>query len=668
MSPPSDVGKRVHGALYLHRDSAALLDDQARETLTAAKRLAGEPGWNVVKLEPARPHRVTLLLYEDFAVAAFPALLASTTVDLARDRVSRRDFRKSVNPPILHRKELLLAADHADRPRFAALTAALEDRGLFADSARIGFWRDWQDRLAAAGIAVTDHTLSASGAAPPRPMSATSAAVERHRTAIVRDRLSAPMDALVRYGLLSPERTVLDYGCGQGDDVRALRAAGFAAVGWDPHYAPDAPLAPADCVNLGYVLNVIEDPAERRIALRHAFELANNCLAVAVMVEGKADTTGHQPYRDGFLTRRGTFQKYFRQDEARTLIESELGREAITVGAGLFLVFRDELLEQSFLLERQRRRPVLAIALRPPPRERPLRGQRRAELLRPLLERLWTRTLELARRPEPDELDAALLEAIRREAGGLARAERLCRELFDPAALAAAAATRREDLLVYFALNLFHGRTRYRALPLELQRDVRAIFGSHGRAVERPRAVLFSAGSAEAVTAACAQASDVGLGWLDAKGGLILATALVECLPAILRCYVGCAGKLYGDVAAADLVKIHARSGKLTLLRYDSFADSPLPRLRERIKIDLRRQRIDSFEYGGDEQLLLMKSRYLAPELPGYAEQNRFDAALSRLHLVDPDGFGPSALELDAALQRAGYQVVGFEVTQRIES
>ena len=75
-------------------------------------------------------------------------------------------------------------------------------------------------------------------------------------------------------------------------------------------------------------------------------------------------------------------------------------------------------------------------------------------------------------------------------------------------------------------------------------------------------------------------------------------------------------------MAAADLIKIHARSGKLTLLRYDSFADSPLPRLRERIKIDLHRQRIDSFEYGGDEQLLLMKSRYLAPELPGYAEQN----------------------------------------------
>jgi hypothetical protein len=63
-----------------------------------------------------------------------------------------------------------------------------------------------------------------------------------------------------------------------------------------------------------------------------------------------------------------------------------------------------------------------------------------------------------------------------------------------------------------------------------------------------------------------------------------------------------------------------------------------------------------------------MKSRYLAPDLPGYAEQSGFDAALLGLNLVDPDGFGPSALELNAALQRAGYQVVGFEVMPRIGS
>lgn len=65
----------------------------------------------------------------------------------------------------------------------------------------------------------------------------------------------------------------------------------------------------------------------------------------------------------------------------------------------------------------------------------------------------------------------------------------------------------------------------------------------------------------------------------------------------MLRCYVGCAAKLYGNVETANLVKIHIRSGKLTLLFFEDFDTSPLPSLRERIKVDLRTQRIDFFDY-----------------------------------------------------------------------
>jgi hypothetical protein len=44
-----------------------------------------------------------------------------------------------------------------------------------------------------------------------------------------------------------------------GDDVAALVGAGFEAFGWDPHYAQNGGRASADVVNLGFVLNVIED-------------------------------------------------------------------------------------------------------------------------------------------------------------------------------------------------------------------------------------------------------------------------------------------------------------------------------------------------------------------------------------------------------------------------
>ena len=69
------------------------------------------------------------------------------------------------------------------------------------------------------------------------------------------------MQALQRHGYLDGTRTIFDYGCGKGDDIRILRHNGLDASGWDPHFTPDIPKEPADIVNLGFVINVIEDTA-----------------------------------------------------------------------------------------------------------------------------------------------------------------------------------------------------------------------------------------------------------------------------------------------------------------------------------------------------------------------------------------------------------------------
>ena len=97
-------------------------------------------------------------------------------------------------------------------------------------------------------------------------MSAASS-VERHKTAIRRDNLSRPLNALGRHGYLKGQYTVFDYGCGHGDDVRRLKANGVHASGWDPYYAPDNAKREADIVNVGYVVNVIDDEAERAAVL-----------------------------------------------------------------------------------------------------------------------------------------------------------------------------------------------------------------------------------------------------------------------------------------------------------------------------------------------------------------------------------------------------------------
>ena len=126
-------------------------------------------------------------------------------------------------------------------------------------------------------------------------------------------------------------------------------------------------LKPAEIVNLGFVLNVIEEPSERLQAVRRAFEFARQCLAVAVMVVGKGDTQGLRAYRDGFLTQRDTFQKYYQQEEMKAFLERALETEAIPVAPGIFFIFKDKILEQRFLLDRQRRVQFpLAAELRPP--------------------------------------------------------------------------------------------------------------------------------------------------------------------------------------------------------------------------------------------------------------------------------------------------------------
>jgi DNA phosphorothioation-associated putative methyltransferase len=340
------------------------------------------------------------------------------------------------------------------------------------------------------------------------------------------------------------------------------------------------------------------------------------------------------------------------------------------VGPGIFFVFKDKLLEQRFLLDRQRRIRVPVSPELRPPLDRPTLAQRRLEALRPLLERLWQQILTAGRALVEEEVAPDLLSEIQLQAGSLRRAERLANSCFDVQALNSAAKARREDLLVYFGLNLFSGRTKYSTLPPESQRDIKVFFSNATTAFEEARTLLFSVGKAEIIDEACREAASAGLGYLIEGHSLQVNSSQINRLPAALRCYVGCGAKLYGDVDTADLIKIHIRSGKLTLLFYDDFDSSPLPRLRERIKINMRSQRIDFFEHTGDRehQLLYLKSRYVTTEYPGYERQKNFDDALTKLGLFDFSEYGPPAEDFQSTLSRAGYAISGFELENRPSS
>lgn len=492
--------------------------------------------------------------------------------------------------------------------------------------------------------------------------------VARHKTAIVRSQLSTPMQMLARHGFLDGEHSILDYGCGRGDDIAILKEAELPVRGWDPHYAPDTDLGePADVVNLGFVINVIEEPAERAEALRNAFSFCRRFLSVAVMIAGRVRTDGMQPYRDGYVSKRGTFQTYYTQSELIQFVQKILGVEPVTVAPGVVFVFRDELAEQRFFRNRYRREPRLAELLEivsPLTAKRARSRQTLTEQYWETLQGLWQKAIELGRLPAEDELAPEIGETVTNELGSVRRAAALARRAFGLKPFNEAKAARTEDLTVYFALEAFNRRSRYRELPVELQRDIKAFFGAYKYAAEAGKELLFSLGKPETVHAACEKAAEQGLGYLDGDHSLQLHAELMERLPAPLRIYVGCAERLYGDIDAADLLKIHIQSGKLTLLYFDDFGGKPMPAMVERVKIKLRQLDVDFFDYTRHQSppLLYLKSRYMAPDQPGYKQQRAFDEKLLALGEFDFSAYGPDPETFQRTLRERKLEIRNFDL------
>lgn len=695
-------GKQVADRCYAHVSGLGELDAPSRNLATCATRIAGLTAgneFNVVRVRQSCAE-VALLDYPGFFSDAFPALARSWRVHVPTETVRFRAYSASLNPPILHRKELLLPAAHPAHGQYAALTAAAESLGLFDEPHRIGFKAQWHDLLRRRGYTVVAHEFLPIGNAE---LCAEDTEflefqeVQRHLTALSRTSLSAPIQSLLRDDVLKPGTTFFDYGCGKGDDLRGLAELNIRGSGWDPYHHAAGVRVEADVINLGFVINVIEDFDERVEALLGAFALCRQVLAVSAMLEG-AGKPGRQ-FRDGVLTGRNTFQKYFTQGQLQQFIESVLDEEAIPAAPGVFYVFRDRIEEQRFLVRRQssrlrRSRAALDHRVGSPPRRPPetpppqsllRRVQSLAAAAPPAdaksprvpsrittapidpakhtcASQLWNSCMELGRTPEPDETEG--LEDIEAQFGSLGKAVRHCLKNFDRSALHRSGQARRDEILVTLAIARFSKRRRFHDLESRLQRDIKAFFGSLARAEHEAQLLLFSVGDPTVLNAACAHAATLGLGHLEAGQSLQLHTSLVERLPAVLRVYIACATALFGDVRDVDLVKLHISSGKVTLMRFDDFANKPLPAMTERIKVKLKEQDMDIFRYGEEfpEPLLYEKSRFINEEFPNYAEQVAFEETLAHLALVDLSGYGPSANAFKDVLTQARWEIKGFEL------
>lgn len=425
--------------------------------------------------------------------------------------------------------------------------------------------------------------------------------VLRHRTAIRRGDYSRPVKCLLRDGLLEKSQTFFDYGCGRGEDLELLASDGFVCSGWDPAFRPDGVRSEADIVNLGFVINVIENPAERLQTLNKAWTLCRQVLAVSAQVIFSAKSKSPAPFADGVLTTRNTFQKYYEQDELKQYLESELQTEAIPAGIGIFYVFKDEARRQQFLANQFRRREIA-------PRRRI--AELRLEETRDALVPLMNAIARLGRLPDASEFDgtAQIIERF----GSLKKAFTAIQRITGTETWETIARHRREDILVYLALSRFRRRPLVSHLPVALQRDIKVFFKTYGKACAEADALLFKAGDPSAIDEAC-KASTVGKLLPD---DLYVHRDALEVLDPVLRIYEGCGRAFLGEIEGANIIKIHRRSGKISYLIYPEFEDDPHPALSRSIRVNLRTRQIDSTDYSQSTNppILHRKETFLPPE------------------------------------------------------
>jgi len=475
--------------------------------------------------------------------------------------------------------------------------------------------------------------------------------IARHKTARARHELSRPVRRALEDGLISESTAVFDYGCGRGDDVRLLKKRGISCGGWDPGLRKRGKKRPAEVVNLGYVVNVIEDASERRQALQEAWGLSAKCLVVAARLLHEAKGLKLKSHGDGFLTQKGTFQKFYLQDDLRQWVDETLGVTSVAAGPGIFYVFRSDADRQSFAASRYRRRSATP---------RVSKSVQLFEAHRELLEPLMASMAERGRLPSDVELANA--PEVVEELGSLKRAAGVVRRATGKDRWAEIAAERAQDLLVYLGLSRFGGRPRMSELPRDIQLDVKAFFSTYKRASSEADALLFAAGDMQRVDRAVEESP---VGKKTHKAIYFHVSAMPE-LPPILRVYEGCARNYLGVVDAANVVKLHRMKPKVSYLLYQDFEKNPHPPLLGSLGVNLQAFDVWHKDYSESENpfILHRKETLVAAEHPDRDKYTRLTVQEERMGLLLQPGTIGTAQGWAAVLEEHAVTLRGHRIVK----
>ena len=615
----SAIGKQLPTALYVHVSAIDALDVRLQEYEKKARLTEDIKGATIIKFSTDKPI-ISYLFYPQFDHDPHPELTLSIVVNLDTEQISYWDYSKKKNPPILHRKETFITPDYPDYEIFEHLTKMEENLELLTLNSSIGTKQEWQKRLNRKRIIFEGHYLACY--CPIFPKETISIQIERHKAAIIRNTLSRPVRLALDLLLFDEETTFFDYGCGYGGDVERIAEAGYKSQGWDPYYCPDNQKTIADIVNLGYVINVIEDVNERREALLSAWELTNKVLIVSAQVLIDDRDRGVIAYGDGIITNRNTFQKYYEQEELKFYIDQVLEVDSIPISLGVYLVFRDEMNAQTFRASRFHSRaktPRLITKVR--------RFEDYEYLLKPLME-FYT---ERGRLPAKGELKNEI--ELKEEFRTFRQAFKVILQVTQEDDWDMITEKRRQELLLYLALSQFERRPKMRELALEVKQDIKALFGSYNSACIMADAMLYQVGNLEIVAQLC-QKQTLGR---KLKNSLLIHISALEKLEPLLRLYEGCASRTVGRLEQANVIQFSWRTPKITYLFYPDFDENPHPCLQTRMQIQLNNLRVHYSDYLEEENppILHYKEKLVPLDYPLYQTFKKLTEKEEKLGLLD---------------------------------
>ncbi|WP_082994552.1 DNA phosphorothioation-associated putative methyltransferase [Mycobacterium sp. 1245801.1] len=469
-------------------------------------------------------------------------------------------------------------------------------------------------------------------------------ASRRQRTAIGRGDLSMPVRQALLDGVMRADASVLDYGCGRGQDVERLGRLGLNAKGWDPFYAPDTKLEANDVVMLNYVLNVIEDSAERRQTLGTAWAFTSRVLIVASRLKWELSSVNGIASGDGLITSRNTFQHFFSPNELRKFVDEVTGTRCVSPTPGVVYAFRRDEDRFSYLA-----RGTIA-------------GFHWADSqdYASAVSELISFTEQRGRPPLFEEIPDDLLPML----GTLSRRSmlELIQKGASPERVAEGFKRSTLDTLLYLGTSIFNGRVSLKDLPLTVQADIKHCFKSYREACARADRLLTKIRDDTYVRGA-----------MRNSPGKLTATALyvhrraIPKMPVVLRLYEYCGFVAAGRPDEWNILKLDHRGRRVSWSSYPTFDADPHPSLEWTYGVEMTSLEA-SFQRFGDRSnrpILHRKEEFLHTDDPHYAKYRRLTAAEARAGLYE----NPTIIGLEdgwhSELERCGVNLRGHRLVKR---